>query len=292
MNKRSLFRIFTALGLSLATAACTLPEARRPQIIPSQSHRLVQPPRPPELIARDAAQAAQVAQSASPARLATLSARHGSKRLEPSQLAFFHLYPPGRAYVAAGPGRAIARGTPVKSCPQESIIIGAAGSEQAAGHALRACLAQRDDASDCGCRLIAVEDVLLTTSDAFNFAQGVSASLYPGTGSRAARAPLPLVATPALPSPDHDLAVLLRDAREIRALVEMSRDGSARMQLPNGTRLPGRAWIEGFRRGRLAGVMRFEAANGRDAVLLLGYEPGEIAEREAELLRRARRLPR
>ncbi|MEL6318465.1 MAG: hypothetical protein AAFR16_12600, partial [Pseudomonadota bacterium] len=66
-------------------------------------------------------------------------------------------------------------------------------------------------------------------------------------------------------------------------------DGGARLTLGEAV-YQGRWRAEGFRRGRLAGVVGLRGATGRALTLFIGYDPAEVEARRPELLRKASEL--
>ncbi|MEL6318609.1 MAG: hypothetical protein AAFR16_13340 [Pseudomonadota bacterium] len=320
--------LFGLAGLALAGCAyigvATGPY--EPTVI--DAARLIQPPQPPSLVAATEAEIADITPVAQPTRLASWRAVNGAQRFEGPQIPFFFESEIGRAYLRSGPGRAVARGEPAESCPLFGVALDAPGPEAAAETALRSCLARRGVAeSACGCRLLAAENVLFAPAEAFAYARAVNAAAIPldrdlkpaGPEAaliaeeryqpRAEPGAEPLAEAGGLtvsglePARREELASGARRLWLIGLMgpvagLDLAADGAARLTLLEGPRdgmrpvkrLEGRWRAEGFRRGRLAEHIALSGPDGDRLVLLIGYEPAELAEHKGRLLQEARAL--
>lgn len=301
--------ILTALG---GCGGALGPEigAYRPSVI--DAARLVQPPRPPEISAKDERGVEDAASAVAPERLAALAARNGAERFEGPQLPFFFESEIGRGYLKSGPGRAIARGAPAESCPLFGASLDAPDVQSAARAALGECLAQRTKANaDCACRLLAADDVLLAERDDFAYARGVAVQAIPLNRRLQPAGPdAPLIAEERF-QPRAELVegrrlALASGARRLWLIglagpvagLDLEADGAAALTVLEGARdqlkpvkrLEGRWSAEGYRRGRLAERVALSGVDGEKLVLILGYEPAEFEERREDLLRAARAL--
>lgn len=216
----------------------------------------------------------------------------------------------GRSFLRASPdGRALAMGAPAADCPAIGLAMSAETPAAAADAALGACLnaldaAPRFSTVDCGCRVIALGDVLIAERDAFGHARAVSAIVIdPDSDAR-----IPLSSELTLSSPDladsaqMDAAVLeaelagserlvLATAAGPAATLETDASGGAVLTMSeSGARYVGQWRVEGLRRGRQAGVAAVLREDGRPLLLLIGYAPTELLQREDELLAIARSL--
>lgn len=257
---------------------------------------LTQPPEPPEITARSAADLTAARVAAAPERLEALANRARARTRPGPELALFFEAPIGRAYLAAGPAKALARGAPAESCPAFGAALAHASRPDAASAALELCLAglPSDTRADCGCRLIAVGDVLLAEASTFEYARTVSARLI----GRADGAPVDLSVVIDGPDPSgrgapEDRRLSVRTVSGPAGVLEIDADGAARLSLgaSDAPALYEGQWrAEGFRRGRLAGVAGLTGPSGAPLALLIGYAPAEVSERREELLARAREL--
>lgn len=260
------------------------------------------PSAPPELVATDVAQAQEIARGVGQTRLDELAARRGTETPAAAQVPYLYGSSLGRAYLAGAGRRALAFGHPAATCPASGAASEAATPQAAAETALRRCLEATNQSSgplrggdECGCRLAVVDDVLLVAREDLGYAQAVSATVRFDDGARAT-----LIAedverpTPTLPetaTADAAFEALDYGARTLRlssaagpvGTLTLNADGSASLTLDAGGAAYEGNWAsDGRRRGWLARRVALERGE-RSIVVLIGYEPGEIAERGAEL---------
>lgn len=264
---------------------------------------LVQPPSPPELVADSPRAIPALAASATPDRLALLAERRRAERIYGADLPFFFESEIGRAYLAAGAGRAIARGEPAESCPAFGSALQEASPDAAAAKALERCLASRAPGTEtrCGCRLMAAGQILFAERAEFAHARAVNARLISLEGAF----DVTLIAEPKLEERSIDLlesgadeTVWLLAPDGPAAAVNLQPDGAASLVILDGPNdqlravrtYQGRWDAEGYRRGRRAAQVALEDTEGHQAVLLMGYEPEELSRRRAELLAAAKKL--
>ncbi|MEL6278684.1 MAG: hypothetical protein AAF661_06435 [Pseudomonadota bacterium] len=255
------------------------------------------------LVANSPSDAAALSRGATAERLSALATRRRAETFSGAELPFFFESEIGRAYLTAGAGRAIARGEPSESCPAFGVALQQISPEAAAQEALNRCLANRaaDTADRCGCRLLAAGSILFGEREEFAHARGVNARLISLEGAF----DVTLVAEQKLEErPAADLergvgeTVWLLGPSGPAAAVELSPDGDASLIILTGPSdalqtvktYTGRWDSEGYRRGRIATQIGVRDEQGRRAVLLIGYEPEELARRQAELIAAARRL--
>jgi hypothetical protein len=244
---------------------------------------------PPDLVAARSGDVAATVDAAM-----RFSARLGadgpaSRAVGAAQVALLQGSPDGRAYSAVRVQRAFVLGAPPAQCPARVAAAGGAAPGDAMGAALRGCFAQLRAAAApdaCGCRVVAADDLLLAPLADFAYAPGVSGWIE-------------------APSLGLDLHLAVREesaldgARVLRFLTDLGEggsriearlapDGAATMimrtagappQIFTGVHRP-----EGMRRGRYADRLRLRDDQGREAVVLVGYEPVEYATRRAELM--------
>jgi len=177
----------------------------------------------------------------------------------------------GRRFLVARGPRALARGMPAEACPVTALATGAAGETRAqvVGRALENCLAQITPAqAGCGCRIIAVDNVVAIPRSETAYATGTSARL------RAPSLGLDLV----LVAEEAEGGVILRDLRRVVARLDYGEDEAVTLRFTDSAAVfVGRRIPVGFRRGRIAERVYAEDADGNRVSLLIGFEPGELA---------------
>lgn len=215
------------------------------------------------------------------ARLARLSAALDGPefRVDAAQAPFLTRSPIGRRFLAAPAPRALAIGDPAETCPAAAVAAGPAGaSRQAvAARALDACLANLEDAGRdpaCGCRVVAVDDVLLAPPSAFVYAEGVGGRLV-GDGRFGGR---PLIAEEVDAPDGRSVRIAFFDAAGPVAVGDLADDGRARLvMLDDGAVFTGRREPRGWRRGRVQERLLLQGADGARLIALIGFEPADVA---------------
>lgn len=263
-------------------------EAPRTQEAGSGSGRLLLPASAPRLVVSDSDQVAETV--AQLARLAPGLGDGVARRVEPESVAFLQGSAAGRVFLRAAGARALAMGEPPERCPAIGLVTrseaGASGSVAEA--ALLACLEDRADSADCGCRLLAANDTLLAPLERFAHAPGVGARLV-GLGPALAG---PLVAREDPEArPDGATLVTFTGAWAAVATAVLGADGSATLELADGTRFEGHRERHGWRRGRLTERLLLRSASGARVIALIGFEPDEFARDGARLAAWPRGLP-
>lgn len=244
---------------------------------PGDDARFAATPAPPRLAAATRANIDDVARGVANLTDDTIMGRRGVRLIEVSEIPYLRASPVGALFLAGAPARALARGEPAASCPAATEAVGAPDRPEAARRALEACFDQleaRGADAACGCRIEAVDSILLDRREAFAFAPAVSALMIGAPG--AARSSSLLVAE-ALPPLDGAERVLLRDAAgEVGRLVLDGPDAALVLtgepdRLFTGAREP-----FGFRRGRIAERLRLADAGGRRLDVLIGVEERDV----------------
>jgi hypothetical protein len=143
---------------------------------------------------------------------------------------------------------------------------------QVAGQALERCLARlAPQRPGCGCRIVALDDLVTVPREDTAYATGTSARMR----SAALGIDLLLVAEE-VPGD----GMLLRDLRgPIARLVNGEGDAVTLSFIATGRRFDGYRIAVGFRRGRIAERIYVVDADGNRLSLLIGFEPGELADR-------------
>ncbi|MGF1445537.1 MAG: hypothetical protein ACFBRM_04980 [Pikeienuella sp.] len=222
----------------------------------------------------DSARAERFAATLDPA---ALMRRLEARRVQADSLPWLTGTAPGLAFLAAPAPRAIARGAPAARCPATGLASAAtdagASRTEITRRAAQRCLAalpQRSDTEECGCEILAIDNVVTASLDRFAYATGVTARIKaPGLGIDAIW----------VAEEDPGGAVLLRDLQGPVGRLTAPAAGRGRLILErSGITLEGRREPVGFRRGRLAERLYLADADGRRAVLLIGFSPDELAE--------------
>jgi len=274
-------RLALAALLCGALAACAAGPAA-PQG-PMALQRLLPLNPPPEITVRAEADMADAL-----AAVRRVALRRGdagaAPRVEAVAEPFLYGSPVGRRYLAMAPARALAIGDPPERCPAAGLggdAATVAGAQAAAGQALRQCLAAVGGRAGCGCRLMALDDMLLAGPLAFTYAPGVGGRLV-GDGAGGRGAPL-TVAERATDDPARTLIGFF-DAAGPVAVGEVDDGGGARLVLtPSGALFEGARERRGWRRGRIMERLLLSDADGRRIIALIGFEPADIAAEGAAL---------
>ncbi len=232
----------------------------------------------PEISARSEAELADALTAAR--RIAAGRAADARPRVEAVAEPFLYGSPIGRRFLAASGARALAVGDPPASCPAAWIGESARtrraadGLEAAVAKALRGCLSALEGRAGCGCRLMALDDMLLAEPRAFSYAPGVGGRLI-GAATGGKGAPL-TVAERATEDPARTLIGFF-DAAGPVALGELDDDGAARLiLLASGATFEGARERRGWRRGRIVERLLLRDPDGRRIIALIGFEPADI----------------
>ena len=210
------------------------------------------------------------------------------RRAEPARIGLLWSSPEGRALLSA-PG-ALALGAPPAICPARTAAAGGPDPGGAVAAALSACfddLAAAGAPAECGCVAAVVRGpeggALLLPEEALAYAPGVSGWVKaPALGLD--------LHLPSREAPGPGGARLLQfdGGTGLRIFAELRPDGVARAELHRRGAAPillsGRHRPEGLRRGRFADRLRLTDPEGREMLLLSGYEPVEYALRRKDLL--------
>lgn len=207
---------------------------------------------------------------------AALARGESSQRVGVDSLPLLTQTPTGRRFLAAGRPRALARGAPPEACPAAAVASaempdGPRTRAEVAVAALTDCLSQLDpEMAGCGCRVVALDDIVTVPRSDVAYAIGTSARLR----SAALRKDLLLVAE------ESDTGeTLLRDLAGPVAYVSRGPGHAVTVRMADGSRsFEGRSIPVGFRRGRLAERIYAEDGAGVRLSLLIGFEPDELAQ--------------
>lgn len=245
--------------------------------------RLLVLERPPVIAVQDGPEMPLAVRAAESADAAELARRESADWVRVDALPFLTQTEAGLDFLGAQAPRALARGMPPEFCPALAVAtgppgtVGRAGRGAVAREALDACLERLGPAREgCGCRVIALDDVVTVPRDETAYATGVSARLrVAGLGLD-----MVLVAEDG-PGPE----TLLRGlAGPVARLIHGEGDEVAVVFEESGRRFEGRSIPVGFRRGRLAERIYATDAEGHRLSLLVGFEPAELAGHAAAWL--------
>lgn len=281
-------RNITSALLISVLAACAEPPARVDN--GAAAGLLFLPDAPPRLVVSDSQDILSLAERVEQVEQA-VGDRPG-RRIEPAAAAFLQGSPAGRVFQRATGGRALARGEPPETCPAIGLVTRseAVPTTTLAQEAMRACLddLEQTGGEDCGCRLLAVNATLLASLDAFAHAPGVGARLV-GLGSGLSR---PLIARedPEARSDGVSL-VTFTGVDAAVATATLRPDGTATLELADGTRFEGYRERHGWRRGRMTERLLLRDAAGARLIALIGFEPLDFARDGAQLAAWPRGLP-
>jgi hypothetical protein len=207
------------------------------------------------------------AESADAERISLRALEAATRRRELSAYPFLHLSPLGRRFLAMAPPRALALGHPGETCPVGVVAATPRG-------AVEECLAATAARPDCGCRIVAVDDVALVPSAELAYAPGVGGRLF---GHDPALGPLVVEERAATGASS---LVAFRSAAGLVAVGELFDDGDATLVLAaDGETLGGRREMLGWTRGRIKERLLLTGSGGRRLVALIGFEPDEFVAR-------------
>lgn len=262
----TLFVLLVACGNTGASSGSE--RARTPESVNAQQILIMD--RPPIVTADDAARVEMAHRLISRMSVTDLQSRQGARRVDASELPWLSGSATGRDFLTSSGTRVLVRGRPQSFCPVAFTETGGPGVPKAdiARNALNRCLAEVPDG--CGCRVVAIDDALLVKRDEITYATGIAARIR----ARSLGLDALLVA-----EEQQDGSILLRDLSGIVGKVSISKDRTTTVELRNSSTVyQGQARDVGFRRGRLA--RRIYATNdaGERFSLLIGFDPGELAE--------------
>jgi hypothetical protein len=236
--------------------------------------RMVVLSRPPFIAAtqpKDLSVALRIAENTDPAEL---SKRESARWVVVDTLPFLTSTEAGKRFLSATAPRALARGMPPEACPAATMASGAPGTprSEVAGQALRSCFARlAPERPGCGCRVVALDDLVTVPLEETVYATGTSARML----SVSLGIDLLLVAEE-VPGG----GMLLRDLHgPVARLVNGGNDAVTLSFHTTGRRFEGYRIAVGFRRGRIAERIYVVDADGNRLSLLIGFEPGELADR-------------
>ena len=242
--------------------------------------RFLTQPRPAEIVAKSYADLDETLVYAQRATSGEASRVRGARWTEAAQVGLLFGSPEGKTFLAAPAGRALVRGEPAESCPALNVATGRT-DDTATDGALRACLREMSERSDCGCRVIARGDRLLAPRDDFQYAIGVATQVIaPNTGKQ-----LSMTAEERMiPGRPGSRRLWMLSVLGPFGMLQTEPDGRAAFVLSrSGKRYDGVHRADGFRRGRVARRAYLTAADGSRMIVLVGYEDAELKENRATL---------
>ena len=244
------------------------------------TQRVLLRPRPPKIIATDFSTLPEALSYANRSATGDAERVRGARWTEAAQIGLLFGSPEGKAYLGGKEGRALVRGEPMESCPVLNVAV-APTDDQATDGAMRACLNETAAMADCGCRLIARGDHLLAKRDEFAYAIGVGTTVIDQSrGTTLSYASEERIVEG---RPDARHVWLLGVSGPV-GLLQVERDGRAAMTInATGERLSGTHKADGFRRGRIARRAYLTGEDGRNVIVLVGYENTEFKDNRGQL---------
>ena len=244
------------------------------------AQRVLLRPRPPKIIATDFSTLPDALTYATRSATGDAKRVRGARMTEVAQIGLLVGSPEGKAFLTGKQGRALVRGEPMESCPVLDVAL-APTDEQATEGAMRACLNQTAALPDCGCRLIARGDHLLAKRDDFAYAIGVGTTIIDNARGPAKNFASEERIVEGRPGSRH---IWLLDVNGPAGLLQVERDGRAAMTInATGERFTGVHKADGFRRGRVARRAYMTGADGRNVIVLVGYEDTEFKDNLGQL---------
>jgi len=238
------------------------------------AQRMVVVPRPPIIAAETPEDVTLARRVAERARSDSLIKADDARRITVDALPYLAGSEAGQRFLRHGGPRALARGMPALSCPATGLATEPSSTPRGrlAALALERCLAAlAPEHTDCGCRVIAINDVLTIPREDAAYATGVTARI---------RAPAIGLDGVLVAEAEGEDRVLLRDLNG--PVAQIRRRPGERVVVTfeaSGARYAGRAIKEGYRRGRIAERIYASDREGNRLSLLIGFPPDELAQR-------------
>lgn len=244
------------------------------------AQRVLLRPRPPKIIATDFSTLPDALSYAARSTSGDAQRVRGARWTEAAQIGLLVGSPEGKAYLSGKEGRALVRGEPMESCPILDVAL-APTDEQASEGAMRACLNEAAAIPGCGCRLIARGDHLLARRDDFAYAIGVGTTIVDAARGRPMNYASEERIVEGRPGSRH---IWLLGVGGPVGLLQVERDGRAAMTInATGEQLNGIHKADGFRRGRIARRAYLTGQDGRNVIVLVGYEDTEFKDNRDQL---------
>lgn len=229
-----------------------------------------------------------------PGVLQRLQRMHATVRrqIRASDVEFFAASRLGEEYLTAKRSKALTIGVPREQCPHYEAVYNADNLDAAVSTSFMGCVAYLDKtengSADCGCQLVAVNDVLLVKPEDLPYRDRVQTHLVWRQGRRG---PLSrMVGVGEMPDGQSGSAMTITNVRGTEVcsggLTEMTPGkGSALLNCPGiGDNLVGSYKIEGLRGGREYGVAL--ASSGETvAALFFGYTENQYQEARDRVLK-------
>jgi hypothetical protein len=226
--------------------------------------------RPPIVIAKDPIGIENARTLISRLTPTALQSRKGARFVDANELPWLSGSVQGKTFMTSPPNRVLVRGNPQSMCPVAFTATGDAGTPtgEVARRALSKCLS--DAPAGCGCQVVAIRNSLLAKREDISYATGIAARIR----SRALGLD-DLVVAEEQPSG----TVLLRDLTSPIGTLNFSKGDAVSMTLKGSNSVyTGTVRNVGFRRGRLARRIYVKSPGGERISILIGFDPGELAE--------------
>ncbi len=244
------------------------------------TQRVLIRPRPPKIIAKDFNSLPDALTFATRSATGDAERIRGARWTEAAQIGLLFGSPEGKAYLAGKQGRALVSGEPMESCPILDVAL-APTDDQATNGAMRACLNATATLPDCGCRLIARGDHLLAKREDFAYAIGVGTTVIDQASGTTMTYASEERIVEGRPGARH---LWLLDVKGPVGLLQVEPDGRAAMTInATGKKYTGLHKADGFRRGRIARRAYLTGEDGRNLIVLVGYENAEFMDNREQL---------
>ena len=223
---------------------------------------LVVPEIPPRIVANTGTEIARARRAVERLDRAALARQQGTRRSAAAGLGYLAASPVGKAFLEHRQHRALARGAPPAQCSATGVAGAQSTPARAAGAALGTCLSRLPEGSEgCGCRLLALDDIVLVPETDLAYAVGIAAHLrVPDLGIEHV-----LVAEQA----DARKTVLFDLKGRVGQVTRLG-EGRVRVTLEGLAPFEGQVGARGFSRGRRAERVSARDGAGRRLSLRLG----------------------
>lgn len=273
MKTKHLLVVITLLTLCGCVDNQDIAQSARPAMTENiHTQRMVVLPQPPNIVATKPGGIPAAIRAAAKIDPTEVASRESARWVSVDALPFLTSTEPGQEFLAAANPRALARGVPPEFCPVVAVASGVPGSpsDTVAGAALGDCLAKLDPKQhDCGCRIVALDDLIMVPREQTAYATGTSARM------RSASLGIDLLLIAEAVSGGE---TLLRDVRGTVAHLAYGDKNKVTLTFDStGRQFDGYRIPVGFRRGRVAERIYATDAAGNRLSLLIGFEPDELA---------------
>ncbi|SOH92342.1 hypothetical protein SAMN06273572_101185 [Monaibacterium marinum] len=199
-----------------------------------------------------------------------IAERTRTEEIRLDQLAYFFRSQQGQSYLLGEGPKAMVRGYPAAQCPVQTVVLAGGTTQDAISQALSTChaeLAQLDRTDDCGCSLLAYENVLHASPAEFEYAIDLPVRLF-----RNGQLDPTTYFSRSGTDGNGDEAITIEVAQQ-RLMVISFTDGTsdeAIVSFADGTQAAAERVLVGYDRGRIRQSFTLTEADGRRLRIIVG----------------------